>query len=594
MLTDRLRAHFRYAPLNGGGDPAWTVRFRTASTRMRSRQGVDATHTPLHWLSMMVHLSVLGVLTTLLVGCQQVALSDQRPNHELIVTVGPPGARDTELDRQTVRGTIVVSISQEGWMREVRFYLDGDLEHTLRSAPFELEIDTTELTDGPHTIGIEALMSNGRIHASETVEFYVSNTTPPPTEETEEIDDEPTEEPTAPSYRGTSLRGDPNFSRNQLNQEQRTRYDRVWQEINDHNAAITTDAKSGDSYTYSREYYSHIQAVLLVFRLTGDLALLDYVDTLAQHMRNQLADGWYGTLDGTDGTTDGYLNWVDKRTSSSAHRGKDTWRANEMGTHALVATIAYALHTNRDLTSPTSRNYAAHADFWKDYLVNHFEAKWRQRAKVPTAFPIITNPHTTTYYKWMAWHYYMGQLTGHNAYTNEATRMADAQWAEHFPIETAQGPAYVWARSLDSLGGNQSHLLHPTTYARHVYGLSVDFHLEGFHNWASPETMTRFARTFTTAIIDNPDPIQNGMAADVGGEKDTLHLVSDDGWSRMQSARFADSNYGFIGAWDDTGEIRALTDTIQDIYDGSRDTTRLAGALFLDSFSKLAAGAGGS
>jgi hypothetical protein len=381
------------------------------------------------------------------------------------------------------------------------------------------------------------------------------------------------------------LRGDSGFSPRLLSSDQRALYDLLWSEIgaSDNKRAITDYAESGDIYTYSRELYSHIQSILIVFRLTGDLELLDYVDSLAQHMRDQLEDGWSGTTDGTDGTTDGYLNWVDRRTSTDIHRGKDTWQSNDMGAHALVATIAYALEANRDLTSPTGRNYGAHADFWKDYLVNHFEAKWRAREGVRSGFPIMTVPHTTTYYKWIAWHHYMGRLTGDNAYTNEANRMAEIQWAEHFPIDTPSGTAYVWARSLASLGGAQDDVLHPTTYARHVFGLSVDFHLDGFHNWAAPENMARLARTFTELIVDSSNPLDRGMAADVGGEQRRLLLTSEPEWSRLGLARYRDSNFGLIGAWDPSGRIRAITMAVHELYPSS-DTTRLVAALFVDSW----------
>jgi hypothetical protein len=530
-------------------------------------------------------LATALALAALLAACQTPGPVVQVPVTEeaLAITVNPYNNDSPDLEGQTVSGTIVISIPAEGWMKQVRFYLNGRLRETLSSPPFELAVDTTSLADGPHSIGIEALMANGRIRVSQLVHFVVAN------DGIEPISGGPTEpgdsmEP--PAGAATSFRGDTSFARNQLSSAQRPLYDRILLEINDSTSrsAILGDASSDDIYTYAREFYSHIQSVLTVFRLTGDLALLDYVDTLAELMRAELRDGWRGTVDGTDGTTDGYLNWVDRRASSDAHRGKDTWRANEMGTHALVATIAYALQANRDLTSPTGRNYGAHADFWKDYLVNHFEAKWRTRENVKTGFPIMTVPHTTTHYKWIAYHYYMGRLTGNTAYTAEANRMADLQWAEHFTINTPAGPSYVWARSLKSLGGSESSLLHPTTYARHVYGLSVDFHLEGFHNWASTETMIRFARTFTEAIIDTEDPIQNGMAADIGGEVAVLHLQPNS-YSRLSLSRYRDSNYGLISAWDATGKIRSITDTVQDMFE-SHDTTRLAAALFIDTWLK--------
>ncbi len=377
------------------------------------------------------------------------------------------------------------------------------------------------------------------------------------------------------------LRGDPDFSRSQLDREQRAHYDRLLQEIEVPDG-IFDQARSGDTFTYGRQVYSYIQAVLTAFRITGDLALLDHVDVIAELMRAELRDGWYGTLDGTDGTTDGYLNWVDKVETPSIYRGKDNTKINEMMSHATVAFFAYALEANRDLRSPSGRDYAAHADFWKDYLVNHFEAKWREREGKPSGFPIMTRPHTTEHHKWLQWHYYMGKLTGNQAYLDEANVMADDIWSDVFIVNTSAGPAFVWARSLDALDGTQATYLQPMAYARHVFGASVDLHLEGFHNWAVDENMARFARTFTEFIIDTSDPIKNGFAPDIGGGQPRLHLKVDTSWARTSLSRYSESNWALISAWDTTAEMRDLTVTIQDRFP-SGDTTRLAAALLVDA-----------
>src|SRR5690606_5818830 len=101
------------------------------------------------------------------------------------------------------------------------------------------------------------------------------------------------------------------------------------------------------------------------------------------------------------------LNWVWKQDHDKYHQGKDLNKLDEIKTHSILASVAYALDVNRDLSSPGGRSYGAHADFWEHYLVDHFEAKWRERADVPTAFPFILRPHTHTYHSWLKWHYYM-------------------------------------------------------------------------------------------------------------------------------------------------------------------------------------------
>ena len=391
----------------------------------------------------------------------------------------------------------------------------------------------------------------------------------------------PAPQPTepAPETRNMSLRGDVDFNVSQLSTAERAQYDRVMREISENLSGIESLARSDNLYTYGRTLYSHVQSVMMVYRMTGDLTLLDHVDHIAELMRSRLSDGWRDTLDGTDGTRDGYLNWVYRRGSSNTYRGKDTIQIDEMNTHGMVAAIAYALQVNRDLPSPSGRTYGAHADFWEDYLVNHFEAKWRERMKKSSSFPIMTRPHLGAYYSWLKWHYYMGELTGREAYRAEANRMADYIWAEIYPVNTGSGTAYVWARSLGALGGSQAHALMPTTYARYLFGDIVEFHLEGFHQWASDENLQRFARTFTEFIVDNDDPVRNGMAMDIGGGQDRAGLVSESGWSRLDASRYRLSNYGLIAPWDATGVISDINTGVQDRY-ASNDTTRLAAGLF--------------
>lgn len=364
----------------------------------------------------------------------------------------------------------------------------------------------------------------------------------------------------APVVRRPELRGNPSFDRSQLTDAQAYWYDLILEELN--SDAIIDKAASGDTYTYGRTLHRHVQAVLTVFRLTGDLALLDHVDGIAQTMRGELSDEWRGTIDGTDGEQDGYVNWVRHR-GSDQYTGKDTWKTDEMGTHALVASIAYALEANRDLESPSGRDYGAHADFWEDYLVNTFEAKWREREDKAVGFPIMTRPHTASYYRWVKWHHYMGLLTGDDAYTREAHRMADVLWSktEIRPISLPSGTAYVWPRSVISLGGSGEYLM-PITYASPVYAHAVEFHFEGFHNWATNETMRRYARTMTDLIMDSGDPIANGFASDVGGGVDRAGIVSDPSWSRMSANNWRHRSFPQIAAWDESGRVVEVSESL--------------------------------
>lgn len=442
-------------------------------------------------------------------------------------------------------------------------------------------------------IDVFVIVADESIGATELEAYVVDGTTPDDTGRPETPDDSPTtEDPadttpppaeTEPSRASYSLRGDPSFSVSRLTPEQRRWYDGFLADVaNEGGSRAMTLAGRDDIYQYGRTLHTYVQSVLTVFRMTGDLRLLDHVDQIAERMRRELRDGWRDTLDGTDGTRDGYLNWAYRYGNSTMYQGKDTIQIDEMNTHGLVASFAYALHANRDLTSPGGRSYAASADFWRDYLVNHFEAKWRERRNVASGFPIMTRPHIATYYSWIKWHYYMGKLTGNDAYSREATRMADILWSEVRTASTPTGPAFVWSRSVISLGGSQE-ALQPTTYARYAFGDTVEFHFEGFHNWAHDGTMRTFARTLTEFVIDTNDPVRNGFARDIGGGRAQAGLESDPNWKRMDIEGYRISAYALIGAWDRTDRVNTINRDIQHRL-SSKDTTLLTSALFVDSW----------
>jgi len=514
----------------------------------------------------------------------------------LSVAVDPSSHDSAHLEGQTVSGVVVISVLAEDWMHEVRFFVDGLLDRSVTEPPFDVEVDTTQMRDGVHLLGIAVLTSDNQVVVSQLVEFMVLNDPPampvvpdeppPVPDEPPVVPDEPGPAPPAPGGRGVSLRGDAGFLISQLSGAQRTHYERLLQELNDPAKLRELErlASRDDIFEYGRGLGGHIRTVLTVFRVTGDLALLDHVDHLAELMRAELADGWRGTNDGTCGTSDGFLNWVYRYVDTPEMQGKDTRHIDEMQTHAIVAMFAYALDLNRDLVSPSGRNYGAHADFWKDYLVNHFEAKWRKRRNVPSGFPILTRTSTTVYHAWLSWHYYMGRLTGNGAYTREAERMSRYLTDDLRAVSVHGGEALVWARGLHSLGDSLGLSLQPTNYTSIVYAVNVDLHLEGFHDFAATRRIHGIARTFTHFVMDTSDPVRNGFARDIGGGVDRVGLAaSATSWPRRSVDWFQGSQVPLIAAWDTSGDLVDVTQRAQASLPRSRDTSRLAAGLFLEA-----------
>ena len=382
-------------------------------------------------------------------------------------------------------------------------------------------------------------------------------------------------EPSEPVRSMTSLRGDPLFDASSLFGDVATWHARVVETIASPGRNLDPMAVAAEDnlYLYGRLLQTYVQSVLLAFRLTGDLELLDHVDAIAERMRAELRDSWRGTLDGTDGTTDGYLNWVFRQGSDPRYVGKDTHEMDGMRTHAMIAMIAVALDTNRDLTSPAggegaSTRYGEHADFWRDYLVNHFEAKWRDRKNQPTGFPIMTKLIMHTYLSWMKWHYYMGVLTGDAAYTNEASRMANIWAGEMRTIDTPSGTGYVYPHGVLSLGA-VSNFLMPTVYARYVFADVVEMHLEGFDQWASAEELRRYSRTFAEIVLDTEDPVANGYSQCIGGGVERAGLKTLGSLARETAARYALGGFPQIAAWDATGRVTDFTNAVHNALSGT-------------------------
>jgi hypothetical protein len=358
-----------------------------------------------------------------------------------------------------------------------------------------------------------------------------------------------------------SLRGNPDFSIAALPPDARAWYDkvRVTLEHPSNYQRTLSQAASDNIYHYSRDIYTHLHALLTLFRVTGDLNLLDAVDEVTQTMRAQLADGWRGTRDRTDGTRDGYLNWVDRYLTNPQLRGKDLTEYNEARTHSILAMVAYTFQINRDLVSPSGIDYGERADFWKYYLTEHFEAKWRKRNDVGrNAFPFImvTRTHTHSLISLIKYHYFMYQLTDRRGYINEARRLSDEFWREVRSVETPEGSAFVWRRVMGD--DSKADYLMPTTYARYVLADAITYHLEGFYRWGDEGVGPSFANTVAQLMMDHS---ATGLARDVGGgiSRAGYSASSEREWDGMRNEIYALSSFALIAPWDSSGKVARIS-----------------------------------
>ena len=281
-------------------------------------------------------------------------------------------------------------------------------------------------------------------------------------------------------------------------------------------------------------------------------------------MRAKLDDAWTRGASRDSGSRDGFLNWVWDRDGSDQHRGRDLHEIDEMRTHALVAQFAYAFKANEGLEGPNGVDYAERATFWTDYLVNHFEAKWRQRHDAPwPEFPFLTRPHMHETVDFIRYHHYLYLLTGRQEYRAEASRLSEIALGNLVEVPTDVGPALVSPRSVLALEGSLEYLM-PSTYVRYLYSSAIDLNLEGVDGWASDDVIVELARSMSEFVIDNG---ADDFARDMGGGVDRGSVPASDAdeWSRFAPGRYVISPYALLGAWDATGTIASVS---REIYAG--------------------------
>jgi hypothetical protein len=329
--------------------------------------------------------------------------------------------------------------------------------------------------------------------------------------------------PTSQAQSDYSLRGNPDFSADNLSPEMRLWYDRLWAAIG--NSAIYPNpgeaAASGDLYQIGRTLNVNITALLTAFRITGAPALLGEVDRLMEIARGQLQDY----------NDDDYLNWRWLRETTSSYYGDDRHPMDEMLAHSYLPEVAYALRLNVDLNP----DYAAHADFWEDYIVNQFLKKWQERGGLDRS---LTHPYT----HFMRMYYYLSLLTGDQSYLAEAERRGDVLNSMMREIDSRYGVGYIWDHRVPDMGDTPLGC-QPTVYALLTVTAFQDLALEGYGRYADPGYMEHYAVTFRDFVLQYGT---DQLAGDICGE-------GDEGFEK-----FLLSGLSGLAAWDDTGLIQNL------------------------------------
>jgi hypothetical protein len=364
--------------------------------------------------------------------------------------------------------------------------------------------------------------------------------------------------------------GNPQFSESQLKPEVRIWYARLWAAIkNPGYADPDPDAKSGDNYKIGRPFEMHVTALLQAYRLTGDLKLMDEVDRLMQIARNQLRDAW------DNGQKDGFISWRNYSADvPNSDKGKDLKREiDEILSASMVAEVAWAFRVNQNVTSPKGISYRERADFWQNFLSNHFEAKWRKRENKKTGFPFLVKNLQHIYVAFIRYHYYMSKLTGRADYMNEAQRMAGIVAKNICVISTPSGSNYVWPHAVyfdvktnsDALKSSVTATM--TTYVRHAFASITALSMEGFAQFADPKVMRQYAGGYRDFMIDGKDTkleLARSISGDVSrtgiitgtGKSITIRVMSATGsYVRKPASYIKSCQMPLMAVWDSTGKL---------------------------------------
>lgn len=330
---------------------------------------------------------------------------------------------------------------------------------------------------------------------------------------------------TIPGPARLPMNGNPNFSPSDLSPEQQYWYEKMWMALRSENVYPNPDemAVSGDQYNIGRTLNNYVSTLMMVFRVTGDLALLDEVDRQMELARSQLRDD--------DG--DGYVNWRWTREPDlELYYNKDTHEMDEMLAHSWIPAAIYAMRLN-EAYNPV---YKEHADFWMDYLLNDFFPKWEARGGLERSLTHPFSQYTRLYF-------YMWRLTGEQAYLDEANRRADLLDSMMVEVPTANGIAFTWDHRVKGMG-NGPLGCQPSVYAIQTTGMFQELALEGFSRYADDAYMAHYATMLRDLVLKaGIDHLSNDICGD-GEESFGKYMIS---------------TYPALGMWDPTGRIQALS-----------------------------------
>jgi len=357
--------------------------------------------------------------------------------------------------------------------------------------------------------------------------------------------------------RGFVLKVDPAFSESKLPESMKIWHQRLINSFT--NVSVYpnpyTAAASRDAYTLGRTVNNHQTALLAALRATGDPAILAEIDRIMEIARSTLADVHpeCSTFNLCAEQQDGYLNWTWLHDPQSSLFGSDTHQMDEMLTHSMVASAAYAFFVNKDF----DQKYLDHANFWIDYLENHFETKIRTRKNNSTAITFIDENLTHPYIQFARFDYYMYKMTGKAKYMDDYKKREKVAKEKIFITRILPaGEAFVWEHRMPWIYNTAGQIVNggavwlgcqSTSYSVYTFGGTLDLELENAPFYRDSLVKEKFSRTMSNLIIPNNAVISTILTPDVCGGV----TVPGEGISSTGSD---DDNFGRTIIWTHVGQ----------------------------------------
>jgi hypothetical protein len=353
------------------------------------------------------------------------------------------------------------------------------------------------------------------------------------------------------------MEGDPNFSLSSLDDTNVDQFGvtlREWYSRMKNSMALKTrdsDFDRDSNRPWGREGNSHVTALLIAMRYTGDLTLLDEAVRLVE------------------------LAW-NKMTVAGGHR---YWSGYDQEldvplTAGLVACVAWACHLNRSLISPAGHNYGAISDKYRNWLLNDYKPRWEGITGRHGLLPWIKKDQQHTYVNNMRTLWYLGRLGGgggHSqlAYFDAVAAMLTRRLADDAVCAAGHSGrnTRVYRHSVEGTGSTGG-VLQYTTYVRYEISAYIDLMLDGADSRLDSAFFSEWANSLADFVCDG-DPENTGLdgARCIGGDllSDTTSCsnystnptVNRCGItyhhcyrSRISRSRLVNSTYIHLAGWD--------------------------------------------